>query len=128
MTGRHGDIGRALFTDYLGLQDELTEQELDYLERTRRFVDHEVLPVIGEFWEKAQFPFELIPKMAAVGIVGDGIKGYGCPPMSPVAAGRCTALTLIAFACSAPLIGVCPRRLSACNLTSNSASANGLVM
>ena len=47
MTGRD-DIGRSLFTDYLGLQDELTESELDYLERTRRFVDHEVLPVIGD--------------------------------------------------------------------------------
>ena len=42
------DIGRSLFTDYLGLQDELSPEELDYLERTRRFVDHEVLPVIGD--------------------------------------------------------------------------------
>ena len=25
--------------------------------------------------------------MGALGIVGDGIEGYGCPPMSPVAAG-----------------------------------------
>ncbi len=81
------DIGRSLFTDYLGLQDELSPEELDYLERTRRFVDHEVLPVIGDYWERAQFPFELLPKMAAIGIVGDGIEGYGCPPMSPVATG-----------------------------------------
>ena len=56
------DIGRSLFTDYLGLQDELTEQELDYLERTRRFVDHEVLPVIGDYWQRAEFPFELMRK------------------------------------------------------------------
>ncbi len=87
MTGRHDDIGRALFTDYLGLQDELTEQELDYLERTRRFVDHEVLPVIGDYWQRAEFPFELIAKMAELGIVGDGIEGYGCPQMSPTASG-----------------------------------------
>ena len=87
MTGRHDDIGRSLFTDYLGLQDELTEQELDYLERTRRFVDHEVLPVIGDYWQRAEFPFELIAKMAELGIVGDGIEGYGCPQMSPTASG-----------------------------------------
>ena len=86
MTGRD-DIGRALFTDYLGLQDELTESELDYLERTRRFVDHEVLPVIGDYWQRAEFPFELIAKMAELGIVGDGIEGYGCPQMSPTASG-----------------------------------------
>ncbi|UZJ26029.1 acyl-CoA dehydrogenase family protein [Rhodococcus antarcticus] len=86
MTGRD-NIGRSLFTDYLGLQDELTEQELDYLERTRRFVDHEVLPVIGDYWQRAEFPFELIAKMAELGIVGDGIEGYGCPQMSPTASG-----------------------------------------
>jgi len=81
------DIGRSRFTDYLGLQDELTAAELDYLERTRRFVDHEVLPVIGDYWERAEFPVELVAKMAVLGIVGDGIEGYGCPPMSPIASG-----------------------------------------
>jgi len=81
------DIGRSRFTDYLGLQDELTAAELDYLERTRRFVDHEVLPVIGDYWERAEFPVELVAKMAGLGIVGDGIEGYGCPPMSPIASG-----------------------------------------
>ena len=54
---------------------------------TRAFVDNEVLPVINGYWERAEFPWELIKKMGALGIVGDGIEGYGCPPMSPVAAG-----------------------------------------
>ncbi len=26
-------------------------------------------------------------KLAKLGIVGDGIQGYGCPPMSPIATG-----------------------------------------
>ena len=51
------------------------------------FVDNEVLPVINGYWERAEFPWELIKKMGALGIVGDGIDGYGCPAMSPVAAG-----------------------------------------
>ena len=46
-----------------------------------------MLPVINGYWERAEFPWELIKKMGALGIVGDGIDGYGCPPMSPVAAG-----------------------------------------
>ena len=81
------EIGRSLGTDYFGLRDELTEAERDYLKRTRTFVDTEVLPVINDYWERAEFPWELIKKMGALGIVGDGIVGYGCPPMSPVAAG-----------------------------------------
>ena len=46
-----------------------------------------MLPVINDYWERAEFPWALVKKMGALGIVGDGIVGYGCPPMSPVAAG-----------------------------------------
>ena len=76
-------IGRSLGTDYFGLRDELTEAERDYLKRTRAFVDNEVLPVINGYWERAEFPWELIKKMGVLGIVGDGIEGYGCPPDEP---------------------------------------------
>ena len=81
------EIGRSLGTDYFGLRDELTDDERGYLERTRHFVDTEVLPVINGYWERAEFPWELIKKLGELDIVGDGIVGYGCPPMSPVAAG-----------------------------------------
>ena len=80
-------IGRSLGTDYFGLRDELTDVERDYLRRTREFIDDDVLPVINGYWERAEFPWALIKKMGALGIVGDGLQGYGCPPMSPVAAG-----------------------------------------
>ena len=80
-------IGRSLGTDYFGLRDELTAAEREYLKITRAFVDTEVLPVISGYWERAEFPWPLIKKMGTLGIVGDGIEGYGCPPMSPVAGG-----------------------------------------
>ncbi len=81
------DIGIALGTDYFLIRDQLTGEELDYLERTRRFVEDEVLPVIGDYWEKAEFPIELARRLGDLGLIGDGIEGYGCPPMSPLAAG-----------------------------------------
>jgi glutaryl-CoA dehydrogenase len=80
-------LGRSTGTDYFGLGDELTPAERGYLQRTRAFVDDEVLPVINGYWERAEFPRDLIAKLGALGIVGDGIEGYGCPPMSPIAAG-----------------------------------------
>jgi glutaryl-CoA dehydrogenase len=80
-------IGRAQGTDYFRIADQLSREELDYLQRTRAFVDDEVLPVINRYWERAEFPRPLIEKMAGLGIVGDGIVGYGCPPMSPIASG-----------------------------------------
>lgn len=81
------DIGRSLGTDYFHIGDQLTREERDYWRRTRDFVDDEVLPVINGYWERAEFPYPLIERMGKLGIVGDGIDGYGCPPMSPIAAG-----------------------------------------
>jgi glutaryl-CoA dehydrogenase len=81
------DIGKSLGTDYFRIADQLTDEERGYLRRTREFVDEEVLPAINGYWEKAEFPWPLIEKMAKLGIVGEGIQGYGCPPMSPIATG-----------------------------------------
>jgi glutaryl-CoA dehydrogenase len=81
------DIGRARGTDYFRIRDQLTEQERGYLDTTRRFVDDEVLPVINDYWERAEFPHELVRRLGEIGIVGDGIDGYGCPTMSPIACG-----------------------------------------
>jgi glutaryl-CoA dehydrogenase len=73
--------------DHLLVWDGLTPAEADYRLRTRRFVDEHVLPEISGYWERAEFPRPLVEKMAALGIVGDGIAGYGCPDMSPMAQG-----------------------------------------
>jgi glutaryl-CoA dehydrogenase len=81
------NIGRSLGTDYFRIADQLTPAERDYWRRTRDFVDDEVLPVINDYWEQAEFPWPLIEKLAKLGVVGDGIAGYGCPPMSPIATG-----------------------------------------
>jgi glutaryl-CoA dehydrogenase len=83
----YSGIGRSLGTDYFLIADQLTREELGYLRRTRDFVDNEVLPVINDYWERAEFPRPLIDKLAKLDIVGDGIEGYGCPPMSPIATG-----------------------------------------
>jgi glutaryl-CoA dehydrogenase len=80
-------IGRSRGTDYFRIRDQLTEQERTYLDTTRRFVDDDVLPVINDYWERAEFPRDLVGKLGALGIVGDGIQGYGCPDMSPIASG-----------------------------------------
>jgi glutaryl-CoA dehydrogenase len=88
--GLEAGLGEALRTDYFQLREEFTPAQLDYLDRTRRFVHDEVLPVINGYWERAEFPWPLIKKLGATGLVGDGIAGYGCPDMDPLAAGLVT--------------------------------------
>jgi len=80
-------IGRSRGTDFFRIADQLTLQEREYWRRTRDFVDDEVLPVINGYWERAEFPRTLVGRLGELGIVGDGITGYGCPPMSPIASG-----------------------------------------
>ena len=81
------NIGRSRGTDFFRIGDQLTAEERDYWRRTRDFVDDEVVPVIGRYWERADFPWPLVTKLAELNVVGDGIDGYGCPKMSPIAAG-----------------------------------------
>ena len=81
------NIGRSQGTDYFRIADQLTPAELDYLRRVRDFVDGEVLPAISAYWERAEIPWPLIRSLAKLRVVGDGIDGYGCPPMSPIARG-----------------------------------------
>jgi glutaryl-CoA dehydrogenase len=81
------DIGKALGTDYFLLRGQIAAEDLAWLDRTRRFVDDEVLPVINGFWERAELPRDLMRRCGELGLVGDGIRGHGCPDMSPTAAG-----------------------------------------
>jgi len=73
--------------DYYLLDETLSEQERSIRDRVRSFGDREVLPIINGYWERAEFPFELVPKLAELGVAGTTIEGYGCPGMSRLAAG-----------------------------------------
>ena len=84
------DLTVARDTDYYLLSDLLNEREREIRDRVRTFVDTEVLPIINDYWERAQFPFELVPKLAKLGMVGGAIKGYGCPGLSRLAQGMVT--------------------------------------
>jgi glutaryl-CoA dehydrogenase len=81
------NLGHALSTDYFFLREQLSDDELAVLRRVRRFVDDEVLPVIGGYWERAELPWPLIHRLGELGIVGEEIEGYGCPGLSPIACG-----------------------------------------
>jgi glutaryl-CoA dehydrogenase len=74
-------------TDFYLLDERLTDEERAIRDRLRAFCDREVTPVINDYWERAEFPFALVPKIAELGLAGGVIEGYGCPGMSATAAG-----------------------------------------
>jgi glutaryl-CoA dehydrogenase len=87
MTHEHESDRAAAASDYYLLDEQLTDEERAIRDRVRAFGEHEVLPVINAYWERAEFPFELIPKLADLGVAGTTIDGHGCPGMSRLAAG-----------------------------------------
>jgi glutaryl-CoA dehydrogenase len=83
----YAHLGEALATDYFLVREQLSDEQWDHFMRTRRLVDREVLPVINDYWERAELPWPLMARLAELGLVGDDIEGYGCPGMTPLASG-----------------------------------------
>src|SRR5512147_1036198 len=81
------DVTQSLGTDFYRMDELLTEEERAVRDKVRAFCDREVIPVINDYWERAEFPFALIPKLAELHIAGGSLQGYGCPGMSAVASG-----------------------------------------
>jgi glutaryl-CoA dehydrogenase len=76
--------------DFYLLDELLTDEARAVRDRVRAFVDTEVLPVINGYWDRAEFPWPLVPKLAGLGLAGYTIEGYGCPGLSPLELGMVT--------------------------------------
>ncbi|KAJ7949995.1 acyl-coenzyme A oxidase 4, peroxisomal [Quillaja saponaria] len=81
-------------SDYYQLDDLLTPEEQAIRMRVRECMEKEFAPIMTEYWEKAKFPFHVIPKIGALRIAGGTIKGYGCPGLSIT--GSCVAAAEVA--------------------------------
>jgi glutaryl-CoA dehydrogenase len=65
--------------DYFNISKLLSEEEKLVQESVRAFVDAEVIPIIDDKYQDAQFPFELIPKLAELGLLGMTLpEKYSC--------------------------------------------------
>ena len=66
------------------LDAHLSEDEIMVRDAVRRFVRERYLPRAAQLFEDEQFPMDLIPEIAEMGLLGAGLEGYGCAGMSPV--------------------------------------------
>src|SRR5580693_859122 len=73
--------------DFLHLDDQLGSDERLVRDSVARLVDQRVLPIIGECFEAARFPRELLPALAELGLFGATLEGYGCAALGPVSYG-----------------------------------------
>jgi glutaryl-CoA dehydrogenase len=77
MTGRADYAPPSVDGDFYRIAAVLSDSERALLKRVREFTEGVVAPVIEDYWNRDAFPFEIIPKMAEIGIGGVGYQGYG---------------------------------------------------
>lgn len=73
--------------DFFDLARHFTTEERSIRSSVRAFVDARVLPRIADHFEAGTFPLELVPEMAALGLLGCNLHGYGCAGLSQVGYG-----------------------------------------
>jgi glutaryl-CoA dehydrogenase len=70
----------------------LSEEEKGIRDRVREFVDREVIPTAADYWDRAEFPFALLPGLGRQGIAGGTFsEEYGCAGWNNVAYGLAIA-------------------------------------
>jgi glutaryl-CoA dehydrogenase len=75
-------------SDLYDIRSLLTEEERMIQDSVARFVDEKVLPIIGDAFDQARFPKELVPEIAAMGLLGSSLpEKYGCAGLNAVSYG-----------------------------------------
>ena len=73
--------------DLFDVRASLSEDECMVQDAVARMVDDKVLPIIARAFEEHRFTKELIPEIAAMGLLGSSIQGYGCAGLNAVSSG-----------------------------------------
>ena len=75
-------------TDIYNIDSVLSEEERAVRDSIHRFVDDNVLPVIGKCYVEGRFPKEIVPLMAELGVFGANLpEEYGCAGLNNVSYG-----------------------------------------
>src|SRR3990172_105246 len=74
--------------DFYDTESLFTKDERAVRDTVRRWVDDEVIPIIGDHYVQGKFPLHLAPKMAELGLFGANLpEEYGCAGLNHVAYG-----------------------------------------
>ncbi len=73
------DLTDTPFSDFLGFELVLPDQDRELLSGVRSFMTRQVEPIINDYWTRAEFPHEIVEPMSRLGIAGLSYDGPGCP-------------------------------------------------
>jgi glutaryl-CoA dehydrogenase len=74
-------------SDFYNILVTISEEDQALVRRARAFLESEVAPIIDDYWMRDEFPHQLIPEIAQLGVGGISYHGYGCQGKSTVLEG-----------------------------------------
>jgi hypothetical protein len=125
-------LGESLGTDFFSVREQFTDEQWEHFITVRRFVDEEVVPVVGPYWERAEICWPLVKRLPELGIVGEDItcrrSSSAAPSPASEPSRRTTGVQVLRrglrpFSASTSPASRRRRRFSAC---STSSSARGI--
>jgi glutaryl-CoA dehydrogenase len=73
--------------DFLELERLLSDEERAIRDAVRDFVGDRVLPGVGDWFERGEFPLDVAKGLADLGLLGMHLEGYGCAGANAVSYG-----------------------------------------
>jgi alkylation response protein AidB-like acyl-CoA dehydrogenase len=64
--------------DFYELAETLPADERATLKQVREFMQSKVAPIINKYWAEDAFPFEILPALKELNVMGAGMQGYEC--------------------------------------------------
>ncbi|HEY4098248.1 MAG TPA: acyl-CoA dehydrogenase family protein [Baekduia sp.] len=97
MASSHAEL--LATSDFYALESVLADDERAFLAEVRSFMRSEVAPIINDYWSREEFPHQVFPRVAEIGMGGMALQGYGCAGRGVLVDGF-VAMELAAVDCS----------------------------
>jgi len=64
----------SLASDFYGFENLLTEREREFIANLRAALETELKPIVNEYWERAEFPRQIVDVLHGAGAIGLGFE------------------------------------------------------
>jgi glutaryl-CoA dehydrogenase len=71
------EVSLDVASDFYRLEAVLPDEDRALLARVRGFMRDEVAPIINDCWRREEFPHQIVPRLAELGLGGLSLPGYG---------------------------------------------------
>lgn len=73
--------------DFFDFESLLSSEQKLVTASVRKYLESEVEAIIPDFYEREEFPAQVVPRLGALGVLGANLSGYGLPGLDQISYG-----------------------------------------